>query len=558
MRNFRSFGNLPTEIDFLRNHTTLITGANGTGKTSILYAVQFGLFGKVTDINKPALLNDVNNGDCLVEIEFSSNGKDVLVRRGMKPNIFDIIIDGNTVDQTGSSIDYQRWLEDTVIGCNLANFSKIVSIQGFGYVPFFMLKAQERRSLVDSLLDITVFPRMQAANSFKINNLKEQIAQTESEIEKYATSIISLRKGLAQLESKDAEMRAMIQEEITSLENKFIESRQAIQNLVEQLDARYTIDSVSLGKLNTKLKQLNEIDRDVKKKRNESIQFIKFVNENDVCPTCNNVFSSEYRTNASSRAKSDIEKIDEKSTALQDVIEKTELEIQRLNDINDARREHEILIKHRRLELQHIEESLTKAQAKLSDVNKQSDSILRDDIIKTTALLEEAKKKRAELLSEKQYHDLVALMLKDSGIKSKVIKQIIPRFNEALRENLSKMQFHSSLVVDENFIETVYRRHSTSSNYTSFSAGERARIDIAVLFAWRTVAKEKNSLNCNLLFLDEIFDNNLDDVGIDLFVEFLESLPDTNVFWISHRPEVIERVEHNIKMVKRGNFSVLT
>lgn len=554
-KNFRSWGNQWTEIDLLRSATTVITARNGAGKTSILYAIMFALFGKVPKINKNKLINDINNRDCLVEIECNNNGQEILIRRGMKPNVFDIIIDGKLIDQSASSRDYQAWLEETVIGFNISSFQQVVSISGSNYTPFFLLTTGIRRAMVEDLLSITVFSKMYAIHTGMLNSLKERIQDTEKDIEKYTESIASLKKGLNELSSRDADLKQITLDRIKQTQDKIktlVDSKAALRQSIDDTD----FTAIEHSKIKTKLKKMGDISGDITKTKKSNLKFIDFLNSNSTCPTCANDLTEEFKENHICTKEAKNAELDEKQLELNSLIETTQVRLDELIIAQGFISNTESRIRGIETEIEFLNKEIQRDENSLKNVDSRSDTTLKDDIIQKSALLNQLKTNKTDLLVDRQYLDLQSQILKDSGIKSRIINQIVPRMTKDINHYLNLMELGASFEIDENFNETIYRRHKDPTDYVSLSAGERARVDISVLFTWREIAKAKNSLSCNLLFLDEIFDNTLDIEGLELFTNLLKNhLPDTNVFLISHKPEVVDKFESNLRIEKRGNFS---
>lgn len=558
-KNFRSYGNIFTEVDLMRNNTTVITAKNGNGKTSIRHAITFALFGKVPGINKNTLVNNMNNKDCVVEVECSVNGKEVMVRRGIKPAIFDIYVNGEMVDQSASSRDYQKWFEESVLGFNLNSFNQVVSINGSDFVSFLMMPSGMRRKMVEDLLSIGIFSKMHLIHTGNVTRLKEMIRDSETDIAKFEATIKSLKKGLQELNSRDADMRQMIEDQIAEHEKE----RAGYQTKIEAIDVEIAsesekFDKMELAKLETKLKKMQTLTRDFATKIKGNDKFIDFMKENTTCPTCQSDLDEDFRNEHICKREASTAEVESKGKELQAMIDATSDKInslvasqKRLIKLSSDRAQLEVSVKN-------MDKMIRNENLKLRMNEDANESTLEADIIKNDALLQEAKDRRTNLLIERQYLELNSLILKDSGIKSRIITKIIPRLKRDINHFISLMELNANFEMDENFNEVIYTRFKDPVSYANLSAGERSRVDIAMMFAWREVAKTRNSLNCNLLFLDEIFDSTLDGDGLDLFVNLLKNhLPNTNVFLISHRPEVVDKFESNMRIEKKGNFSVI-
>lgn len=556
-KNFRSYGNTFTEVDLTRNRTTVITAKNGAGKTSILMAITFALFGKVTGINKNTLINDINGKDCLVEIECENKGQKICVRRGIKPAIFDIEIDGVLVDQSASSRDYQKWFEEVVLGFNLNSFNQIVSINGGTYTPFFLLTSGKRREMVEDLLSITVFSKMYMLHQGTLAALKEQLKDVDRDTEMYQETIDSLKKALDDIVSRDEDLVKFSNEKISRYEDRVNElKQQLIQYETEFNETAFS--AIQLTKLEKKQKSIEDIEKDLKRNINNNEKFIKFLSENSVCPTCANDLTDEFKHDHICKKQDKNDEIETKLTELANIAKKNQ---DNLNTMRDA--QYKVIDLKNKMKSISNEIQINLENIRLEKESQQKASFLseigiKSDIIEKTALLEKSKESKRDYLIQKQYLELQTAILKDSGIKSRIINQIIPKMKKDINQFLTYLDLFVTFDVDENFNETIYRRFKDPVSYVNLSAGERARVDIALLFTWREIAKLKNSLTCNLLFLDEAFDDALDDVGLDLFVNMLkEQLQGTNVFLISHRPEVVDKFDSNMRIEKRGNFSYI-
>lgn len=555
LKNFRSYGNIFTEFQLDRNQSTVIVAKNGAGKSSILAGITFALFGKVPGEKKEKLVNDINDKDCVVELECENNGNKILVRRGIKPAIFDIVVNGNAVDQVGIR-DQQRYFEESVLGFNLDSFLQVVSISGSTYKPFFRLTAGERRAMVERLLDILVFSKMYATNLANANQTKNDVRDLEASIEKYEASINSLKRGLEEVQSKDADLKEMIDAQIDALMQK----QQIAQQKIAEIDLELeTIPSAGnkLSSLKESLDKCNKFKTEFSTSKKNATKFIKFLEENSTCPTCTSELTHEFKHVSSKERKDKIDGILNKEAQLDKTIARIK------NDIEDiiANENRKTVLLNDKGKFQNaigIYNSNIKAEKnKLTVSDSTSEVNLRNEIIKQSAVLDSLKQKLLDKLVEKQYNELQSLILKDSGIKSRVIRQIIPKMNVEVNKFLSELELSARFEMDEEFNETIYRRFKDVTNYSNMSAGERTRVDIAILFTWREIAKSKNSLNCNILFLDEIFDSTLDNDGIAVFVKLLKSITDTNVFLISHKSEVISEFENILSLEKKGNFTTI-
>ena len=553
-KNFRSYGNQFTEVDLIRNKTTVVTATNGAGKSSILMAIEFGLFGKVSNgIPKPDLVNTINKKDCLVEVECESLGRQITVRRGIKPAIFEVTIDGKLVDQDAAVRDYQKRFEEDVLGFNLNSFRQIVSVSGGSYTPFLLQTAGQRRQIVEELLSLTVFSQMSLLHTANVNRTKEDLTDAESEINRLSASLKSLHRGLKAVQEQDESHRQQIEATITDLEARAKTLTEDSQKLTYENDS--LLEHVKTHKANEKkLDQLKTYQKDIKKKQANIEKTVSFFSDNDHCPTCKQAITEAFK-------KASIEPLTEKRAtmdrALSDLVKKVDeinSQLEETTTVLDVIAANQKRIHANEAQVSELQRQI-KAQRKQLTSSANVDEI-QTEITKTEASLELMQNRRLALLEEKQYNDVVAAIIKDGGIKGRIIDQYVPHMNNEINRYLQIMGLDISFTMDNQFRESIKSRYNDELSYSSFSAGERARIDIAILFTWRALARLKSSLSCNLLALDELFDSALDAVGLEAFIDLLRyHLPDNNVFLITHRPEVVDKFESNLRIEKQGNFS---
>lgn len=554
-KNFRSYGNQFTEINLVKNKNTVIIAPNGSGKSTILMAIEYGLFGKVSSgINKSQLINTINNKDLVVEIECEAKGKKILIRRGMKPNIFEIYIDGKLINQDASVRDYQALLEEEILGFNLTSFSQVVSISGSSYIPFLLLSAGQRRKIVEELLNLTIISKMHAVHLGIVSQVKEQIQNVENELQKKEASLASLKKSLETFSEQEDNYRKAIEDNIKQacekirLINEDIDEKNQEINKLEKECESYE------NKLKKKNK-LSDYKRDIKNKILEIQDYIEFLKSNDICPTCSQSISAEFKKESLETKESKKNNLLENLKILDETLEKTQKDLEKMEEILAKIKvlENDVYVNIKRAS--DIQLYIFEQQKILENKTPRTNDII-EEINKISKEISNLKQKRLELLEEKQYNDIISLIIKDNGIKSKIISQYISKMNRELNKYLELLDVGISIDINENFEAKIFSRFRDELSYPSFSAGERARIDISFLFTWRELAKAKNSLNCNLLFLDEIFDSVLDEQGFESFINLLRfHLKDTNVFLISHRQEAPEKFENILRISKTSNFS---
>ena len=561
-KNFLSTGNSFTEVDFTTYKTTLVVGHNGAGKSTVLDALAFALFGKAhRNISKPQLVNSINNKSCLVEVEFSVLGSSLKVVRGIKPNIFEIWKDGIMINQSSHSKEYQKILEQNILKLNHKSFHQIVVLGSSSFIPFMQLPAQHRRDVIEDLLDINVFSKMNQLLKEKNSLLKDKANQIEYNYE--------LTKEKIDLQAKYIrEVKALSNDQIEEKENEIFLSEDSISDLQhENSTASESIEKLSEGleeglKQNHNKKQsLLHYSAEFNQKIRTLVKDSKFYEENETCPSCSQDISADLREEKLSTAKV---KASEIQKALDNVAEQStivESNIDRLNGTSNEIRTQTALISSNNREIVRLQgqiknliDAISKIRGNDGDVAK---SQLDLDILKSE--LDNLFESRLENNESMSYNTVILEMLKDTGIKTKIIKQYLPVINNLVNQYLQVLDFFVSFNLDEAFSETIRSRHRDNFSYDSFSEGEKQRIDIALLFTWRHIAKMKNSVSTNLLVLDETFDSSLDYEGVDNLMKIIDTLgDDTNVFVISHKGDILDgKFQNKLEFHKEKNFSKL-
>ena len=557
-KNFLSTGNQYTEVDFTKNHTNLIVGTNGAGKSTVLDALTFSLFGKpFRKINKPQLINSTNEKDCKVEVEFSVNNTDWKIVRGIKPNIFEIWRNGSLMDQFAASLDQQKWLEQNVLKMNYKSFTQIVILGSSTFVPFMQLSASNRREVIEDLLDIKIFSSM---NSI----IKEKIRQNKEEVK-----VLNLKKESI---SDKVEMQENFINELEQLGKKNIEEKESIiQKLLDEENGyMHTIDSLNYnletlqGELEKysgatdKLRKLGNLKGKISNKVSTITKEHKFFTENTVCPTCTQSIEEDFRINKIEDAQTKAKELQSGYKELEEAIKEEEERERQFTELTKevtslthgiSKNNTKIAGCHR--QIRDLESEIQRITDQLANRNIEHEKLESfKDNLKTT--YDELAQRKDTI----NYYDFSYSLLKDGGVKSKIIKKYLPLINQQVNRYLQMMDFYINFTLDEEFNETVQSPIHEDFSYASFSEGEKMRIDLALLFTWREVARMKNSVNTNLLIMDEVFDSSLDGFGTEEFLKIIKYVvKDANIFVISHKTGLEDRFESVIRFEKVKGFS---
>ena len=559
-KNFLSTGNVFTEVDLTTCKTNLIVGENGAGKSTILDALTFSLFGKpFRKINKPMLVNSINEKDCVTEIEFSIGKNEFKVVRGIKPNKFEIYNNGQLWNQESTLVDQQKNFEQNVLKMNYKSFTQIVVLGSSTFVPFMRLPVAQRREIIEDILDIQIFSTMNVLLKDKIRDNRDEIKEFDYQVDLIKEKIGIQKSYLLELDKKNKADISKKEDKIAELledENKQHVSIKETNDVIEQLNtqiAEYSTSSDKLKKLNTFLIKLSSKLQTCQKEHD-------FFEKNHVCPTCTQDLSDEFRTDKISSGKN---KLDEMTIGYNDLLSAIGDEEKRFNKWNELSTEitsSNQKISQANFQINSIRKSIVDIEKEIKDLESGGGD-KKEAFTKLETLVEEKKELSLQLVESKKDKDMLSVaagLLKDNGIKTRIIKKYLPVMNKLINQYLQGMDFYVNFTLDENFEETIKSRFRDQFSYASFSEGEKARIDIALLLTWRSIAKLKNSVDTNLLILDEIFDGSLDQQGGSDLGWILRNFDDSiSVFVISHKEQMNDKYDRTLNVEKVKNYSVI-
>ena len=556
-KNFLSTGNNFTEIELNKDSTNLIIGENGAGKSTILDALCFGLFGKAfRNINKTQLVNTVNGSAALVEVEFSIGSKNIKVIRGIKPNVFEIYINGKMYNQDANARDYQKYLEQQILKLNYRSFTQVVILGSSTFVPFMQLKARHRREVVEEILDIQIFSLMNMLLKQRLKTIDEDYREIDYKYNLAEQKVILKERYIEDLKENKRKLLTEKTFLISGNEEEIFKKKRKISDLQNDIESMHEKIS-NASKIETRYNKLKDLQSQLKEKHRSHSRLIGFFEKNEDCPTCQQHIDEVHKVTMISKETAKSEKIVSGMKELVDDLNTTETKINIINEVNKNIQSHNVEIAKENSSM----EELIKFNAKLkSEIDHLETGNVEDNDIKEVeelkVSLDDLLKAKSNLREEKTYAEASRSMLTDAGIKTKIIKQYLPIMNKLINTYLTSMEFYVNFTLDESFEETIKSRYRDDFSYTSFSEGEKMRIDLALLFTWRAVAKMKNSTNTNLLILDEIFDSSLDGTGTDEFLKILNTLGDENVFVISHKQDqLVDKFRNTIRFEKIKNFS---
>ena len=556
-KNFLSTGNQFTEIELDRNETTLIIGENGAGKSTVLDALCFALFGKpFRTISKSQLVNTVNAMETVVEIEFSIASRKYKIVRCIKPNVFEIWQNNKMLNQEANSRDYQKILEQQILKLNYRSFTQVVILGSSTFVPFMQLKARFRREVVEDLLDIKIFSMMNALIKQRLKDLVGELQEIEYKYklssekivmqEAYIEDIKKNKDVIVKEKENDYEFNAKSLDEKRNKKTELEETNKKLYQSVE--------DQINIESKDMKLKDLRST---LTEKQKEKDRMIAFFEKHNDCPVCTQDIPKDFKSQMITTKETERKEIADGLSKMEEELIKTETRLDEIKKITSDIQTNSIEIASLNTSIQELEKWNIRLDSEIKELEKSA--INNTDEEKLRILKDEydlVEKQRKDLKEEKVYKEASKAMLQDTGIKTKIIKQYLPIMNQLINKYLASMEFYVNFSLDESFEETIKSRFRDNFNYESFSEGEKMRIDLALLFTWRAIAKMKNSTNTNLLILDEIFDSSLDSAGTDEFLKILNTLEGENVFVISHKQDVlVDKFKHTLKFEKNKNFS---
>ena len=559
-KNFLSTGNAFSEIQLDASPATLIVGSNGAGKSTFLDAICFGLFNRpFRKITKSQLVNAVNEKDLLVEIEFSIGSRDYMIRRGFKPTLFEIYLNGQMLSQEAAINEQQKHLEQSILRLNYKSFTQVVILGSSCFVPFMQLTPPNRREVIEDLLDIRIFSTMNTLLRDKVKSVKETLRECEYQVDLAKNKVEMQQNLIANLQEQSNANTSRRKGEIKDLEREISSTMDAVTKGLGELSSKEK-SLEAYGDLDKEQTELLVYQDRFKTKKKAFNKEYKFFDKNDNCPTCQQAITEELKNDKKKIINVSLKELDDASAALQqklDILLEKLSERQIINnevrEINDKISSYNKEIQWKKKQIRDIEDKInTGTVVSLKKEKEKLKEMAKDGMVVEESLLD-SKKTRDD-------YDVVSNMLRDTGIKSVIIKKYLPVMNQLVNRYLKELDFYVSFDLNENFEETIKSRFRDEFTYASFSEGEKMRIDLALLFTWRTIAKMKNSANTNLLILDEIFDSSLDGQGTDDFLKILHTVSDnTNVFVISHKTESLQdKFASTLRVEKKQNFSVVS
>jgi len=557
-KNLLSTGNYFTEVKLDNNQNTLIVGNNGSGKSTMLDALCFGLFGKAfRNINKPSLLNSINGKDCIIEIEFDTNNKSYKVIRGIKPNVFEIYQNGELLNQDAAARDYQEILEKTILKLNYKSFTQIVILGSASFTPFMQLSSSDRRAIIEDLLDIQIFSTMNGILREKLFSNKDSTTSKKYDIDLSQQKFDLQEKYIKELKQNNDDKVKEYEEEVHSNQSIIQTLHDETANLNAQVSTHQTSVEEKTA-VENKLKTITKLESQIESTISKYRKDISFFQHNDDCPTCRQTIAVEFKETEIANLSS---KATECEHGLSELEKKLLAEQNKLNSITEVQKKIQAL----QIKIATNNTSITETNKYITKLQKQIEELKQlkvvsekeqQDLKELKDSLSQLQEELKVLIQDKTYYEVASGLLKDTGIKTKIIKQYLPIINKLVNKYLASLDFFVNFNLDESFKETIKSRHRDEFTYNNFSEGEKQRIDMALMLTWRAVAKLKNSSNTNLLILDEVFDSSLDTGGTEELMKILHMLDGVNLFVISHKGDILQdKFSNVIKFDKVKNFS---
>ena len=557
-KNFLSTGQQFIEVQLDRAPTTLVVGENGAGKSTMLDALCFGLFQRpFRNIKKDQLINTINEKECVVEVEFIVGQKEYKIIRGIKPNTFEIWCDGDMLNQDAAQKDYQKHLEQQILKLNFRSFTQVVILGNASFVPFMQLRARHRRQVVEEILDIEIFSKMNIMFREKQKNQDEVIKQADFNYQLIDDRIDTQKKHIDDINNRSKDLadskKADLNKSITDIAN-YEEDIKKVRVEIAELQKQVIDES----KVNDKHKKLHNMEAKLENTCSKHKKDLSFFQTHNDCPTCQQAIDEAFKTTMMSKKAEKIQELDIALGQIDKEIKTSEMKLDTINKTMVTIREKELLINRYETSIEEIKKQTTRLGQEIAELidEKQSSAVATGELNQLHDQLLDAGKSKVKHKDEKVYIDTARHLMQDTGIKTKIINQYLPIMNQYINKHLADMDFFVNFTLDEEFNETIKSRYRDEFNYHSFSEGEKLRIDLAILFTWREIAKLKNSTNTNLLILDEIFDSSLDSSGTDEFMRILTNKDKENVFVISHKGDtLIDKFPRVMKFEKYKNFT---
>jgi len=559
-KNFLSSGNMPIEIDLSMSQLTLIVGSNGSGKSTLLDALCFVLFNRpFRIIKKEQMVNTINNADCLVEVEFDVGTKNYIIRRGIKPNLFEIFCNGKMINQDANNVDYQKYLETNIMKLNYRSFIQVVLLGSSSYEPFMKMKPRYRREVVEEILDIRVFGLMDLVLRSQQSDLQKKLTEVRHQCELIKTKTDTEAKYLNTLETKGSDNQKVQENKLEENDKNRLEYDNKLQALNEAI-------AVSQNELNGQnvvsktVKELEKYETKIEQNLATHKKTLDFFKDNDTCPVCTQSIDKKFKEEKCNHESTSISKLDSGLSQLVEELTKQEEKLTSYGKVSTKIQSMNVEIAKVTSSLESLKNHSNQIQQEISTAKERDSDIeaIELELEQLRVDLKQADLDLTKVQEEKDYVDVLREILNDKGAKAQIIRKYVPIMNQLINKYLQAMDFYISFNLDEEFNETVKSRFRDTFNYNNFSEGEKMRIDLALLFSWRDIARMKNSTNTNLLILDELFDSSLDGQGTDDFFKIIKTFEKENIFIISHKGDILfDKFTNIIKFEKQQNFTQL-